>query len=598
MKGNIAAPVLFLLLLLQLCFPSCPSEIRKINLGAVTGEETGGVFQLIVETRPGIGIIYSSISPKLGISTQVSEEDAVLYAFESAGVDRSGCDVFFRMDGNFGANNVDGPSAGAAMAIAVRAALLNKSIRQDIVMTGTITKDGRIGEIGGVIEKSVGVSGVNAKYFLVPSLKVHEAIMTSSLGNEMRFSTIEVKNISAAEEIVFSDYSMNFSTKFRPESRPMPKNLTPIKMDADLGRFVLVAKKIVDSLDSEVQNSGEGMRKTEDGARLYGYFSDEVEKYYHLLALGYPFTSANAAFLLSIDAHYAKIGAGGADLDSKAESVEGCVAGISPSEKTLRNFQWAIGGDLRKIWAKNKLNQTMENRVAQGGYTTLRDLFFAESWCGISKELYSQASDIGGQAAEESALASLASERLAEAQDTVGNSVKLDYDSLWHLENGIDANESGKYGAAIYEAVYAKTMQEIADNGVENVTSACEKLAEGGRKSLWGKIYYGQGVYLLAEAKENGAPPIDAYRILRYSLELDRASAEIEALLESGSQERMTDVPPPIVGQGNEKEIGPVGLAASALLAFSVFAFGLAIIYRLIKGGADIKVAREKIFVK
>lgn len=597
MKMKLAAPALFLLLVLQLCFPSCPEEIRRIWLGAVTGEETGGVFRLIAETRPGIGTVYSSISPKIGVSTQESEEEAVKYAFESTGIDREACDVFFRMEGNFGANSVDGPSAGAAMAIAVRAALMNKSIRQDVVMTGTISKDGSIGDIGGVIEKSIGVSGSGVKYFLVPSLKVHEAMMTSSLGNERGFYTIEVRNVSAAEEILYSDYSATFQPKFMPESRPAPKNLSIIKMDPDLGRFVLVAKRIVDSLDAEVRDSGENMRKTEEGERLYRYFSEEIAKYYRILSMGYPYTSANAAFLLSIDAHYAKLGARGADLDERAETVQKCVYGIVPSKKTRQNFQWATGGDLRGIWSKNKLNQTMENRIAQGGYTTLRELFFSDSWCGISKELYSQAEDVGGKAINESALASLADRKLSIAKETFETSAKPDYDSLWHLENGMDANTSKQYAAAIYEATYAKTMQDIVDSGAENLTTECEKLSEGGRTSLWGKIYFGQGMYLLAEAKENGVPPIDAYRILRYSLELDKATAEMEAVLDSGSQQSVS-MPISIDSNREEKETGMVGLASTALLAFSVFAFGSAIIYRLIRKGANFRVAKEKIYVK
>ena len=596
-NARIVAAMLALLFLSQLCFPACPAATRKIYLAAVTGEETGGVFQLVVETRPGNGTIYSAITPKTGIATQESEEAAVKYAFSSTGLDSRECDVLFKMLGNFGANSVDGPSAGGAMAAATRAALLNKSIRQDGVMTGTILPDGRVGEVGGVIEKSLGASMADAKYFLVPSLKVHEAIMASSLGLEHEFRVIEARNLSFAEEILFSDHSKDFSPAFDPQSEPIPENLTQIKMDADLGRFALVAKEVVDSLDSEVRGSSAQMQRTAEGGRLYGYFSKEIGKYYSLLSLGYPFTSANAAFLLSIDAHYASIGPEGADIEDKAGEVSGCIGGIGPVGKTAENLHWAIGGDLRGLWAKNKLNQTLENRDLQGGYATLRDLFFAQSWCGISKSLYAQAEDIGGKGADETALAALSEERLLAAREAFEGAEKVDYDALWHLENGLAANGSGQYGAAIYEATYAKTMQGIAGGKVENITLAAEKLATGGRKSLWGKIYYGQGAYLLADAKGRGTTPLDAYRILLYSQELDDVALEIDSALAGQSGQAEAAIAP-LPQNAGRQEIGPLGMASSALLAFSVFAFGFAIIYRLAKGWGNARISKERIIVK
>ena len=63
---------------------------------------------------------------------------------------------------------VGGGSAGAAATVLTVAALENKDIRNDTVMTGTINIDGSIGRIGGVIEKAKAVADAGYRYFLLP----------------------------------------------------------------------------------------------------------------------------------------------------------------------------------------------------------------------------------------------------------------------------------------------------------------------------------------------------------------------------------------------------------------------------------------------
>jgi uncharacterized protein len=63
---------------------------------------------------------------------------------------------------------IGGESAGAAAAILAIAALENKGLKDEAVITGTIEEDGTIGKIGGVLEKTRAVHDAGYRNFLIP----------------------------------------------------------------------------------------------------------------------------------------------------------------------------------------------------------------------------------------------------------------------------------------------------------------------------------------------------------------------------------------------------------------------------------------------
>ncbi|MCX6772263.1 MAG: hypothetical protein NTV88_00635, partial [Candidatus Micrarchaeota archaeon] len=511
-------------------------------------------------------------------------------------IDKRECDVFFRIDGNFGDNTVDGPSAGGAMTVATHAALIGAKIRQDVVMTGAILPGGKIGEVGGVIEKSIAASDSGAKYMLAPRLKVYEALLLSSIGRQNDFTAIEIYNISDAEVVIFSDYLEKFSSRFNPESSPLPEGLPALPKDADSMRFSKVASDIVDRLDLKVATLFPTQQQSgQNASKLQVYFRNEIENYRLLISRGYSFTAANAAFLLSIDAEYVKIGDKTVDIDGSIEDVSACASTLHKPQKNMNNLDWAIGSDLRRIWAQKKLNETIEYRADQGGYTTLRDLLFSYGWCGISQSLADQATGISGATADETKLSSLSSQRLFEAQDVLASASKPDYDAIWHYESAVIANRSGDYGASIYESTYAETMQKITSSGDTNLTQNMDKAIDGPRKSLWGKIYYSQAMFLYTKAEQDNSSFTDAYRIFKFSTELDKADDDIKSALASTEPEvRVIRMDTPLEKPGPTEQ----DFWVSLFLAFSIVAFGIAIIYRLVKRGLKFGVKTEKIELK
>jgi ATP-dependent Lon protease len=68
-----------------------------------------------------------------------------------------------------GGGHIDGPSAGAAIMLALMSAVQNKGLRQDVAVTGELSLQGRIKPVGGIIEKIYGAKQSGVKTVLIPN---------------------------------------------------------------------------------------------------------------------------------------------------------------------------------------------------------------------------------------------------------------------------------------------------------------------------------------------------------------------------------------------------------------------------------------------
>ncbi len=128
----------------------------------------GAMIHVSVELKPGSGRVLVVTQPLMGVVFQDAANVAVYVAQKKTGVKLRGSDVIFSVTSNVEIPAVDGPSAGALMGIITVAALENISLRQDVTITGSIDKDGRIGEIGGVVEKAIAAKESGKSLILIP----------------------------------------------------------------------------------------------------------------------------------------------------------------------------------------------------------------------------------------------------------------------------------------------------------------------------------------------------------------------------------------------------------------------------------------------
>lgn len=152
---------------------------RKTDIIAVSPNGEGVFAELTIEVTSGKGRILVDTKVLKGFDFQYADRTAVKIAANLAGVplDDDGVGIknidihFIVSSKNYERveiQAIDGPSAGATTTILTYAALENKSIREDIVMTGTIREDGSIGLVGGIAAKAMAAEEVGKNLFIVP----------------------------------------------------------------------------------------------------------------------------------------------------------------------------------------------------------------------------------------------------------------------------------------------------------------------------------------------------------------------------------------------------------------------------------------------
>jgi predicted S18 family serine protease len=94
--------------------------------------------------------------------------------------------------------NIEGPSAGTIMAVAVAAALLGDSIRSDICMSGTIRGDLRVGLVGGLSDKISGCRQGNYRELIVPYGQTSMDLALKGMSSEIKIT--EVNTFAEAYE--------------------------------------------------------------------------------------------------------------------------------------------------------------------------------------------------------------------------------------------------------------------------------------------------------------------------------------------------------------------------------------------------------------
>lgn len=504
----------------------CPNGAAGISVPAVVEGQEGGLLFISAQIGPGDGRVYSSVDPIVGEMTQESQALAAREGLNGTIFSFEKCDVAFTID-DPGASSVDGPSAGLAMAVAVRAAAEKKTIREDVAITGTIEEDGRAGEVGGIIDKAQAASRDGIRILVTPGQQLAENILLRSLSEKYNFSAVQVANLDEAYRIATSKKGEEFESKFTLNYRGEPEGLKNRTMDEDERAFAAIARKINERLKNAVDAAPKG-GQMDEYAKLYG---QEIERNERIIAAGYPYTGANNAFLSLVNARFLTLPPQAMGLEDAKDEVRKCVAAVPFVPATKENFEWVAGYRVRVAWAQDKLREVEKAEPnftsSEEKYAAARELYYATSWCVAAEEIAREAARKGGEIIDEKSLSSLVRERFDAEMKELNRSEFVDPDATWHMDMANSSLRAGENLAAIYDIAYSRAMQKNLlaqlDGGIGNATE--NKGNTYNPTSLWGKLYYGQGEYILQEKKSQGEG--ETYRLEVLARELDSTLAEV-----------------------------------------------------------------------
>jgi len=151
-----------------------PVVLRRIEPGRSgpflyeEATEEGAMVTISVEVVPGKGRVLVQTTPLMGIVFQETANRAVALAVNHSRADITTSDIIFSIMGPDEVSEIDGPSAGALMAVLLISVLEGLPLDGNVTVTGSIDENGGIGPVGGVLEKAEAAAASGKTLLVLP----------------------------------------------------------------------------------------------------------------------------------------------------------------------------------------------------------------------------------------------------------------------------------------------------------------------------------------------------------------------------------------------------------------------------------------------
>ena len=426
------------------------SALTKVNVLAVAEGGDGISAVLNVEARPGTGKTFTEVTTKTGFSTQESEKTARRYAERYLDRNLDDLDVFFSVDTEAG--QIDGPSAGGAMAVALIYELKGWSLPSYMALTGTISDSGVIGGVGGIFAKVKAASDLGFKLVIIPAGQkdqtgsvedggrtvVKEVDLVEYAPANWGVIVAEAGTVTDAINIIQAPLDANAIKRVEKEELPsftpspltIPKNLEPFKAFAEkiVENSLRTTKEAEDALRSGSVSDSDVIAVVTESISEAKTSAEEARGF---LEKNYLYTGANAAFIAMNSARISKALLESPSLQNPEstafknyleEQSKRCerLKADANTPLTLKGADWTVGGQHRLLWAcrnVEKLQAVPEGSDEEYPGKRLRDLVYAEGWMDSTEEMLSTAESLNGASLDQGKLVELAREELIKVED-------------------------------------------------------------------------------------------------------------------------------------------------------------------------------------
>ena len=101
-----------------------------------------------------------------------------------------------------GSTPKDGPSAGAALTLALYSMFTNKKIKYNVALTGEINLQGNVTAIGGLEEKMEGAKKAGVKLVLYPKENQKDVDKIKERNKELFVDTFQIKAVETIHDVI------------------------------------------------------------------------------------------------------------------------------------------------------------------------------------------------------------------------------------------------------------------------------------------------------------------------------------------------------------------------------------------------------------
>ncbi len=564
---------LFLILLILLFCSTISLGIlleETIKIFAVTEDQRGIVADLHLYTIPGSGdVAFITSNSLVGKDTQTTGNIAVKIASEKSGIDYSKKNFIFDIKAN--ASEVDGPSAGAAMALITYAVLSERRLNQKVGITGTINTDGSIGSVGGIGAKAVAASKIGIELFMIPRGTANQPIKGEtekttyenllSYGPEkLNLKVVEVDTIDDAINFAYSNIDNievdpeDVSNLFIPVEVKYSKNLVPMK-DISL-MYIKRAKDTIDSAKKELELTELDDKFRSSFYPQLGISERNVEMAQIYLDQNYLYSAANYSFNARVMAGTIKeISINPSLLSKDSKILELRIDSLKRDIKNLEsnlhfipinNYEWMIGAQQRLAYAKNALNN-IDNILAEITdfegeeenaimFNVIYELSSAQAWTEVAGDFFNETKKdpVKKVAKYTQDFITNISNKISEVDSLINDSnfsAQALSDPIRRLNAAKISFENKFYFAALYDIYFAEsainsevtkndsTIEEVFELTTKNISQK-EMLS-----SIWSNMFIDHAFFYLENAKFSK----DTGKILSYESNVE-ASFELSQL--------------------------------------------------------------------
>ncbi len=531
-----SAIILFFLVL----FVSAQSNL---DVPAVSSSGGGMMTDFQCRAVQGSGGVYVDVEPFVSVDTQDSAKQAVQIAAKQAGVNHYKFDVLYHIVAD--AEIVDGPSAGAALALLAYAELSGRPLRQDLAVTGSIERDGSIGRISGVRRKLEAVGDAGLALFIIPRGQIVQGgVDLSELGQRMGVQVVEA-----------GDFQELVAYAFTPEGEKVnasafePPPLDPYALETKHEDFKQVVELEMEALRDRLPSLDASSKELA---------LDALNESSKLLEKGYHYSAANELFLsvITIETRLELANQNLSKTDFKAllDSLEADLKAFQPNNKSFDNFELVAGAQARVAWAENELQALRDDYSFYGVEALLGDYVSARAWLDAAHIMNDVAGR--GQGFQEFKLRDYALKQVEKANASAESSLfaSLDFEVGWHLEGARKSFSEGAYAAAVFDACFVNSFVE-ANELLDETVGAKElsELVNGAEdvgdysNSLWAELYYAHSLYNWQEGNRTNDYDykVNAVKLQRLANCLAVAERDLESEAQKPVSQQSGEAPQP-----------------------------------------------------